>query len=105
MADGVTCLVAFGVNDIEVVCRLFRSPEAGIAWCDANLTTLNRTKCLRDYGAGPALRAWEVPNCRFDDSEKVAALFQRYYGGCGGVSLLVLATLPFDSVIVPWDLD
>src|SRR5574338_154678 len=101
--DKVCVLIASGPNSVAVPCRIFRSQEDGKAFMVQNFGLPKRwDKAERKLVEDP--NGWSWPMER-DDEEKLKALFEFYYDGCGEVGALHLKSVAFDSVFVGWDLD
>lgn len=105
----VVVLVACGPNEVRVPCRLFRTWEEGVEFCERFLEPPNEETIEAMDGEVEGPELYIVPTNEMGYLVSPTALtrevFTRYYSGCGSVWGFYLTLVPFNSRFVGFDLD
>ena len=104
----ITVLIAEGVNQLYIPCRLFKSMEEGEVFCDELFNTENK----KTYADGMIRYSVDIESMdKVDDESELtedspsSILFTSSYYGCGSPGYFQLKEIPFNEKFVPFDLD
>jgi len=122
--DSIFALVAKGPNDIDKICRIFKTEKEAKDFCE-NLGLKNFWKVMKfnkktkkyylsdeiktlpegHYLMGNDDSSWDDDKEDYVDSPNIKAIFTDYYNGCGRVHKIVIEEVQFNTTFTGWDLD
>lgn len=96
----VFVIIAEGPNEVDKICRLFKTYDDAVEFCD----TLGIEKAREGRYSLPE-RGSDLIDGKWVLKPVFEKLFTRYYDGCGEAYALSIQEVAFDTTFTGWDLD